>query len=428
MGDKLIERRKYLTQLTAFQDQDLIKVVTGIRRCGKSTLLQLMQEELKSQGVPESRIFTFNMESMEFDGVTYRELYQLIVEQVGNTDRPYLFFDEIQQIEDWERAINSLRVDIECDIYITGSNAQLLSSELSTLITGRYVEVEMMPLTFAEYLAFRGFERGEGESSSFAFGDDGRPVLLSNLYDSYRRYGGLPFLALREPGIEEHRAYMKTLYDTVVIRDILERERRRGEHRPTNPELLERICAFLADNVGNVNSVKSIADAIRAEGLGTANNTVDAYVSNLCSAYLFYPVRRLDIKGKEHLKTNGKHYVVDTGLRNYLANYRDSDQGRMLENIVFHQLRYEGYDVSIGHLRSGEIDFVADRGSERLYVQVTENMENESTYERELAPLRSIRDAYPKMVVAGSGSYPTDENGIRIVGVYDFLLGQNRKF
>lgn len=190
MNERLIERPRYLGKLTAFQDRDLIKVVTGIRRCGKSTLLELMQRELRSQGVPENRVLTFKMESMEFDGITYQELYKLIIKRIGTAKHPYLFFDEIQEVEDWERAINALRADIDCDIYITGSNAHLLSSELSTLITGRYIEVEMTPLTFGEYLAFRGFERGEGESSGMAFKSDGTPALLSDLFESYRRYGG----------------------------------------------------------------------------------------------------------------------------------------------------------------------------------------------------------------------------------------------
>ena len=426
MNISLIERPRYLSQLVAFQDRDLIKVVTGIRRCGKSSLLELMQEELRRQGVADERIITFKMESMEFDNLDYQGFYSLILERIGGVERPYLFFDEVQEVVGWERAINALRVDINCDLYITGSNAHLLSSELSTLITGRYVEVEMLPLTFGEYLSFRGYKRGKGESSGMAFGEGGRLAVLSDLFDSYRRFGGFPFLALSEPELEEHRAYMKTLYDSVIVRDILGRDRRRGERRLTSPELLERTCAFLADNAGNSNSVKSIADAIRTGGLSTANDTVDAYVTALCNAYLFYPTRRFDIKGKELLKTNGKHYIVDTGLRNYLAGYRDADQGRMLENIVFHQLRYEGFDVHVGYLRAGEVDFVATRGSQRLYVQVTENMEDKGTYERELAPLRSIRDAYPKLVVTGSGSYPADEDGIRIIDICDFLVGSER--
>jgi len=419
----MIERPRYLDQLKAFQDKDLVKVVTGVRRCGKSTLLSLMQDELLRQGVSQERVLSFQMESMEFDGIgSYRDLYDIVVERARGLHHPYLFFDELQEVSGWERAINALRVDLDCDIYVTGSNAHLLSSELSTLISGRYVEVEMLPLTFGEYLRFRGFER-DSSSPGLAQGRDNAIALVGDLFRDYRRYGGFPFLALSEPDREAHAAYMRTLYETVVVRDVLERARRRGERELTNRRLLERVCAFLADNVSNPNSVNGIAGAMRAEGLVAANDTVDAYISALERAYLFHHVRRYDIKGRELLKTNGKHYIVDTGLRNWLGGYRDSDQGRMLENIVFLQLVYDGCQVSTGKLRGGEVDFVAERGGERLYVQVTQRMDDADTARRELAPLRAIRDNYPKMVVVGGGEHPVEMDGIRIVDAADYLLG-----
>ncbi|MCR8908838.1 ATP-binding protein [Thermophilibacter sp. ET337] len=421
----MIVRQRYLDRLMRFRDRDLIKVVTGVRRCGKSTLLDMAREHLRAEGVPEGRLLEFKMESMEFDGIgDYRDLYAIVRERAEGVERPYLFFDELQQVEGWERAVNSLRVDLDCDIYVTGSNAYLLSSELSTMISGRYVEVEMLPLTFAEYLDFRGAEwfPAGGPQADLVRLRDGSYGTLSAMLDQYRRYGGLPFLALSEPDAAEHRAYLKSLHDTVIVRDILERDRRRGARRLTNPDLLRRLCSFLADNVGNENSTNSIAGTIRAEGARVANETVDAYVSALCDAYLFYPVRRYDIKGRELLKTGGKHYVVDPGLRSYLQGYRDADQGRVFENIVYLQLLYDGWDVSVGKLRSGEVDFVATRGPERVYVQVTEDMTDPGTMARELAPLRAVRDAYPKMVVAMRGSYPTDVDGIRILSAADFLL------
>ena len=429
MGAAVIIRQKYLDQLLRFRDQDLIKVVTGVRRCGKSTLLDMVRERLADEGVPEERLLTFKMESMEFDGIgDYRDLYAMVRERVSGVERPYLFFDELQQVEGWERAINSLRVDLDCDIYVTGSNAFLLSSELSTFLTGRYVEVEMLPLTFSEYLDFRGMEwfgAGSAQADLVRLSDGGYGSLQAVL-DQYRRYGGLPFLALSEPDPEAHRSYMRSLYDTVIVRDILERERRRGRRQITNPDLLRRLCSFLADNVGNESSVNSIAGTIRAEGLRTANDTVDAYLSALREAYLFYRARRYDIRGKELLKTGGKHYVVDVGLRSFLGGYRDADQGRVFENIVYLQLLYDGYEVSVGKLRSGEVDFVATRGGERVYVQVTEDMTEPATMERELAPLRAVRDAWPKMVVTMRGSYPTDVDGIQIVSAADFLLHRRR--
>lgn len=282
----------------------------------------------------------------------------------------------------------------------------------------------MLPLTFAEYLDFRDMEWFEagGPQADLVRMPDGGYGSLQAVFDQYRRYGGLPFLALSEPDQEAHRSYMRTLYDTVVVRDILERESRRGRRQFTNPDLLRRLCSFLADNIGNESSVNSIAGTLRAEGMRVANDTVDAYVSALREAYLFYRARRYDIRAKELLKTGGKHYVVDVGLRSYLGCYRDADQGRVLENIVYLQLLYDGYDVSVGKLRSGEVDFVATRGDERIYLQVTEDMTDPSTIERELAPLRAVRDFYPRAVVALRGSYPRDVDGIRIVPAVDFLL------
>ena len=424
----MIIRQKYLDQLMAFRDKDLVKVVTGVRRCGKSTLLDMTREELERQGVPKERLLSFKMESMEYDGLDYRGLYDLVRQKAEGVDHPYLFFDELQEIAGWERAVNSLRVDIDCDIYITGSNAYLLSSELSTLLSGRYVEVEMLPLTFSEYLDFQG----ASPASRVAAGADlleladGSLATVEGMLEQYRRFGGLPYLALGEPDAGEHAAYCKSLYDTVIVRDILQRDARRDRRRLTNPELLKRVCGFLADNIGNENSVNSIAGVLRSQRVEAANDTVDAYIAALCEGYLFYPVKRYDIKGKEMLKTGGKHYIVDGGLRNFILGYRDSDQGRVFENMVFHQLRYDGYAVSIGKLRSGEVDFVATRGSERAYVQVTEDMTDPATMERELRPLRAIRDAYPKAVVAMRGSYPSEIEGIKILSAADFLLHRRK--
>lgn len=215
---------------------------------------------------------------------------------------------------------------------------------------------------------------------------------------------------------------MKTLYDTVLIRDIMERDRRRDRRQLKSPELLERIALFLADNIGNESSINKIAGTLRAEKMESANNTVAAYIGALCESYLFYPCRRYDIKGKENLKTGGKHYIVDVGIRNYLQGYRDPDQGRVLENIVYLQLLYDGYEASIGKLRAGEVDFVATRDGETLYIQVTEDMSDQSTMERELAPLFAIRDAHPKMIVVAKGSYPANIDGVKIIKIEDFLL------
>ena len=276
---------------------------------------------------------------------------------------------------------------------------------------------------FSEYLAFRGIAApATHDPQAIAEDRDGSPVSLGMLFEQFREYGGFPFLSFSEPSRDEHRLYLKSLYDTVVIRDILERDRRKGARLPRNGRLLERICRFLADNIGNENSPHSIANALRSNSEKASSDTVGAYISSLCDAYLFYPAKRYDIKGKELLKTNGKHYIVDTGLRSFLDGYRNSDPGRTLENIVYLQLLYAGYEVAVGKLRQGEVDFVATRDSERFYIQVCEDMRDEATLDRELRPLRAIGDAYPKMVVTGQGSYPRNIDGIAIRSITEFLL------
>ena len=423
----MIIRKKYLNQLIAFQDKDLVKVVTGVRRCGKSTLLEMMGNHLRAQGVSEERLVMLKMESMEFDAVkTYRELYDLIRGRVEGVQHPYIFLDELQEVTGWERAVNALRVDIDCDLYITGSNAHLLSSELSTLLSGRYVEVEMQPLVFSEYLDFRGVDcaRRPSASGGVAQMSDGQFVTLDALLGQFLQFGGLPFLALSSPNVEEHRIYCKSLYDTVITRDILMRDRRHDRRRLNNPELLEKVCRFLANNIGNECSFNSMAAVLRAEGSSASNATVEAYVDALKEAYLFYRARRYDVRGKELLKTGGKHYIVDTGMRSYLEGYRNTDVGRVLENAVYLELRYRGYEVSVGKLRAGEIDFVATRPSERWYIQVCDDMRSHETQERELAPLRALRDSHPKTVIVRDGTYPTDIDGVRIVPAVDFFLGE----
>ncbi len=421
----MIIRQKYLDKLIAFQDSGLVKVVTGIRRCGKSTLLDMMREHLAQQGVPEDRLLTFKMESIELAGITdYRALYDLVVKRIAGQPHTYLFFDELQNVEGWEKAVNALRVDVDCDIYATGSNAFLLSSELATLISGRYVEIAMQPLTFAEYLDFRGAAwqpAGKAESDIARFAD-GSVATLSGLFEQYRIFGGFPYLALQEPDEERHRDYMRGIYQTIVVRDIMARAQRKGLRAVNNRGMLERICAFLADNIGNETSVNKIAQTLKGDGQSANRATVEFYISTLAEAYLFCRVPRYDIKGRELLKTGGKYYIADTGLRSYLDSYRNSDSGRVLENLVYNQLVFDGYDVLVGHLRGGEVDFVATRPRRKMYVQVTEDMRDEETMRRELAPLRRIGDEYRKVVVVASGDYPADIDGIEVVDIVDFLL------
>ncbi|AJC11599.1 ATPase [Berryella intestinalis] len=421
----MITRQKYLDKLIAFQDTDLVKVVTGIRRCGKSTLLDMMKRHLAEQGVEENRLLTFKMESMELAGITdYRGLYDLVVSRIGGQPRPYLFFDELQNVEGWEKAVNALRVDVDCDIYVTGSNAFLLSSELATLISGRYVEIPMQPLTFSEYLDFRSatWQPADKTNSDIALFPDGSFATLSSLFEQYRTFGGFPYLALQEPDELKHREYMRSIHQTIIVRDIMTRAQRKGLRAVSSRTVLERICAFLANNVGNETSANKIAGTLKADGQSTTRATTDFYISTLVEAYLFRHVPRYDVKGRELLKTGGKYYIADTGMRSYLDSYRGADTGRVLENLVYNQLVFDDYDVLVGHLRGGEVDFVATKPKQKVYVQVTENMQDDKTMQRELAPLQRIGDEYRKIVVVGSGSYPSDIDGIEIVNIIDFLL------
>ena len=397
----MIVRQKYLDKLISFQDTDLVKVITGIRRCGKSTLLDMMRRHLAQQGVPKNRLLTFRMESMELAGIVdYRDLYNLVTSRIAEQPHVYLFFDELQNVENWEKAINALRVDVDCDIYVTGS------------------------LTFAEYLDFRGatWQPAGKTGSDIASFENGSFATLANLFDQYRTFGGFPYLALQEPDESAHRDYMRSIYQTIIVRDIMMRAQRKGLRAVSNQAALERICAFMADNIGNETSINKIAGSLKADGQSVTRATTDLYISTLTEAYLFRHVLRYDVKGRELLKTGGKYYIADVGMRNYLDSYRGTDTGRVLENLVFNQLLFDDYDVLIGHLRGGEVDFVATKPRRKIYIQATENMQDEETQRRELAPLRRIGDGYRKIVVVGEGSYPSDIDGIEIVNIVDFLL------
>lgn len=318
-----------------------------------------------------------------------RGFYEYVKARICPNKRTYLFFDEVQKVHGWENAVNSFRVDFDCDIYITGSNAYLLSSELSTYLSGRYVEIKVLPLSFREFLDFHGYILTERKSPAL----DG-------------------------------------VYSAAVINDILEREKRKGQRNITDPVLSKKIILFLADNVGNNTSATSIGNTLVNEGLlenGTrktkpAVQTIQAYIEALTEAYIFYEIKRFDIKGKEYLRTMGKYYIVDIGLQNYLLGYRDGDSGHILENIIYFELLRRGYDVAIGKIDNQEVDFIATKADEKKYVQVTESMNAPETRERELAPLRKIRDSYEKIVIALESNLTQTQDGIKIIRALDFLL------
>ena len=406
---KLRKRDIYLNKLIAFQDTEPLKVVTGIRRCGKSSLLKLMAAHLRENGVNDEQIIEMNFESYEFIKMTSDDLYQYVKERSLPGKRMYLFFDELQRMAGWENTINAFRVDLDCDIYITGSNAYLLSSEYSTYLSGRCVEIKMLPLSFAEFINFHGFTIQEvksalGGTKNQAVDADGTHYELREIFDAYMRYGGMPGIA--DVGLEQDKALtlLDGIYSTVIVRDILEREKRRGQRQITDTILLKKIILFLADNIGRSVSVSSIGNTLVNESLldegrrktKPSAHTVQAYVNALLEAYFFYDIKRFDIKGKEFLRTLGKYYIVDIGLRNYLLGFRNRDSGHAIENVVYFELLCRGYDVAIGKVGTAEVDFIATKADEKLYVQVTESMESETVRARELAPLQKIADNYEK--------------------------------
>ena len=432
---KLKTRNIYLNQLIAFKDKEPVKVITGIRRCGKSSLLKLMQEYLLNSGVKQDQIIAINFESLEFQEMNYKELYEYVKKKIPTTKRAYLFFDELQRIERWEDAINSFRVDFDCDIYITGSNSYLLSSEYSTYLSGRYVEIKMYPLSFKEFIDFHGYKLKEyktpiGEKRKRAVNENDEIVEIRDLFDAYMRYGGMPGIA--DVGLEQDKAMtlLDGVYSTVVVRDILEREKRRGLRQITDAELLRKIILFLADNIGNNTSLNSVSNTLVSENMiqnrerqgKPATQTIASYVGALKESYMFYDVKRFDIKGKEYLRTLGKYYIVDIGLRNYLLGFRDRDRGHSLENIVYFELLRRGFDVAIGKIDNLEVDFIATSANEKMYIQVTESMKNELVREIELKSLQKIHNNYKKMVITLDKALDDEYDGIQSIDVIEWLL------
>ena len=432
----LKSRDHYLNKLIAFRDTEPVKVVTGIRRCGKSSLLKLMVQHLKGTGVADHQIIEMNFESHKFKKMNADDFYDYVKARILPEKRMYLFFDELQRIDHWEDSVNSFRVDFNCDIYITGSNAYLLSSEYSTYLSGRCVEIKMLPLSFREFIDFHGFEVKEvksalGGNKKVVFHKSGDRYELREIFDAYMRFGGMPGIA--DVGLDQEKAMvlLDGIYSTVVVRDILEREKRRGQKQITDPVLLRKIILFLADNIGSTVSVSSIGNTLVNEGLledgkrkGIPSpHTVQAYISALMESYFFYDIKRFDIKGKEYLRTLGKFYVVDMGLRNYLLGFRNRDSGHAIENVVYFELLRRGYDVAIGKVDTAEVDFIATKTDEKLYIQVTESMVSEEVRRRELAPLQKIRDNYEKIVLSMDTGLDSSYDGIKSLNLIQWLLG-----
>lgn len=433
----LENRDYYLNRLFSYKDTEPIKVITGFRRCGKSSLLQLFRNHLLSEGVHENQIVYISFEILEFRSMTYLEFYEYVKKKLLPEKKMYLIFDEVQVIDHWEDTVNSLHTEIDADIYISGSNAKLLSSDLSTYLSGRYVELPMQPLSFAEFIRFHGFTlegcRTPLGGKGFRVKDkNDETISVEELFEAYLHFGGMP--GIREFGFDRDKIWtlIDGIYNTVVVRDIIEHEngKRAGERRVTDPVLLKKIARFMADSIGSTISLNTISNTlVSSRGLEDRSKqgkpavaTTQAYVKALTDCFLFYPAERYDIKGKEYLKTQKKYYIVDPGLRSYLLGYRGTDRGHLIENVVFLELKRRGYKISVGKLYNTEIDFVAERQEEKMYIQVTEDMSYPDTAERELTPLRNIRDNFRKIVITERAGSSLTEDGIQIIRLLDFLL------
>lgn len=405
----MIQRKEYLDLLKKWKDEQVIKVITGIRRCGKSTLLNLYQDYLRTQGVADNQIVYVNFEELEYeDLLDYKALYNYIKSRLHSEKTTYIFLDEIQQVADFQKAVDSLYVKQNVDIYITGSNAYLLSGELATLLSGRYVEINMLPLSFAEFCEVKG-------------GSD-KDALLAE----YMKNGGLPYIAKLAGETEKVDMYLEGIYNTIIVKDIEERQKRKerdpNKRKVNDITLLKNISKFLASSVGSPVSMKSIADYITSGGRSISQATVSDYVDALIEPYIFYPAERYDVLGKQLLKTNRKMYIVDLGIRRHLLPRKRYDLGFSLENVAYLELLRRGYEVNIGKVGTTEVDFVARKNDNVFYFQVTASMVEEATFDREMSPLKAINDNYPKIVITLDRYTPGNYEGIHVVNAIDWLL------
>lgn len=404
----MVQRKEYINQLLSWKDDRVIKVVTGIRRCGKSTLLAQFQNILREKGIEDEQIISINFEELEYeDLLDYKKLYTFLKERINPNKQNYIFLDEIQRVESYEKVVDSLYVKEYIDIYIAGSNSYMLSGDLATLLTGRYVEIKMLPLSFKEFCEARGdaFEKA---------------------FSEYLAVGGLPYIASMDQNTEKLNTYLEGIYNTVIIKDIEERQSRKesdpSKRRVSNIALLKSIAKFLASVVGSPISIRSVTDYLISNGRKVSPNTVDNYIEALCESFVFYEVERFDIAGKELLKTNKKYYMVDLGLRNYILPKRTYDLGFSIENIVYFELLRRGYQVNIGKLGDTEVDFVARKNDEIKYYQVTADMTAESTFTREMRSLKAINDNYEKIVLTLDRFTLGNYEGIKVINVLDWLL------
>ena len=400
----MIQRNEYLNELIKWKHDDLIKVVTGIRRCGKSTLLKLFAEHLKSEGVSEEQIIFINFEDLKNENLQdYKSLYNYVTQRLCKDKWTYILLDEIQNVKDFQKAVDSLYVQKNVDIYITGSNAYMLSGELATLLSGRYIEISMLPFSFKEYMQVSNLSKEDS-------------------FNRFLKFGSFPYSIVSNSSEDKVFQYLEGIYNTIILKDIEDRQNRKNGKKVVDVALLKSISKYLADVVGNPVSIKKIADYLNSNGRKVSDHTASDYVDALTEAFIFYQVDRYDVQGKELLKTNKKYYIVDTGLRSYLLAKNNLDLGFVLENVVFLELKRRGYKVNIGKLGAKEIDFVAQKNGILEYYQVSLNMSDETTFEREITPLKQIKDNYSKTILTLDKFSVGNYDGIKVENVIDWLI------
>jgi uncharacterized protein len=398
----MIQRERYIKQILPFIDKPIIKVITGIRRCGKSTFLKLIQNSLIEKGAKPENILLINKDSLEFDSLTtYKQLASYVIDYFKGIDgKKYLFIDEVQEIEDWEKALSGFLTDNIADLFITGSNSKMLSSELATYISGRYVEIKLYTLTFSEFLKFRNVSDPERTETEFAL---------------FMKYGGFPGIHRMEYDDEVIEQYISSIYNTILLKDVVARNGLR------DIALLERIAQFTADNCGNITSSKKIADFLKSQKMKGSVDTVQSYLNMLTTAFIFHKANRFDIKGKRLLEIYEKYYVGDIGLKHSLLGYKINDISGHLENIVYLELLARGYKINIGKINDLEIDFIATKSNQQIYIQVAYLLADNKTFEREFGALEKISDNYPKIVLSLDKFLDNNRNGIKWYNLIDFL-------
>lgn len=400
----MIFRENYVKKIMAFTDTSFVKILTGVRRCGKSTIMQMIMDELRKRGIPEERIVSYRFDSMEYDDMTAKQLYEMLKTRLSVGEKTYLFLDEVQEISSWEKTVNSINTDFNVDIYVTGSNSRMMSSEIATYLTGRYVSFRIFTLSFEEYLMFK---------KRYGTVEDIHKELVN-----YIKYGGFPAIHLQEYSLNDAYTIVRDIYNSTVFSDIVKRNQIR------KVDQLERVVKFVFDNVGKTFSAKSISDYIKSEHRAIDNETVYNYLEKLENAYILHRCSRYDVQGKELLKTQEKFYLADSSFKYSVLGYNDQSIAAMLENVVYLELLRRDYEVYIGKTQNGEIDFIATRQNDKIYIQITKEIKSEKTEKREYDRLLEIGDNYPKYLLRTDDFAGGNYQGIKTMHVADFLLSE----